>query len=409
MEKIDFGQKNVTELNKIRETAELKKNLAQELKKPENGSFLKKLKRLGGALALAGITTLSPNSAIAPETTEEYRIAKSGMDLEKESYQNLELFKRVDKALEETGGIKISPQLETVYKVMPEITKILAMGKVANGEIPYFSKPEVILGQEFIYQHPKEAGEYMDKIRKTMKATVMVFKGASLIGSGTIVDTGDGAAIITNEHVAKYDKGDFSFITAGGENFKARRVFADQDRDLAILESNENLTTALKEKKINALKLASKEIQEKLDFGDKLAAIGHPRGFPFEVATSECVNIEKTLHHEPTLQLIRRAYSDYIFSFPDPRFAKLQTYDNKIVNMPVEAKKGNILGGMSGGPVISLDKKGEPEIVGITTINAYNPESQNELIGGAISAEDIRKHLEEYSVYKKTPESKLTY
>jgi|SRR3989344_3251250 len=411
MEKIEPEGKNIIELAETQKVVELKKNFARELKKPNGGSFLTKMKRIGGALALAGITTLSPRTAIAPETTEEYRIAKSGKDLQKIALQNEELFKRVDRALEETGGIKVSPQLETIYKVMPKITEMLAMGRVANGEIPYFSKPEIILGKEFIDKHPKEAKEYLDKIKKTMQATVIVFKGDEIAGSGSIIDTGERSIIITNQHVAEHDEGDFSFVTANGEKFKTRKAFIDRDKDLAVLETGGNFAEALKAKKVTALKLASKETLEKLNFGDKLAAVGHPLGFPFEVATAEYTDIAKIIHHEPTLKGIRKNHSDAIFSRPDPRFVKLQSYDSKTAKVPMNVKKGNFLGGMSGGPVIRLGKTGEPEIIGITTINTYDPvaDSEGELIGGAINAVNIQKHLDEYNAYLKAPKSKGEY
>lgn len=387
------------------ETAELKKNFAKELRKSEEGSFLKKLKRIGGALALAGLSVITPKDAIAPETTEEYRIAKSGRDLEKESLKNMPLFKRVDKALEETGGIKVSPQLETTYKVMPEIAKMLAMGKMANGEIPYFSKPEVILGQEFIYKNPKEAREYMDKIRKTMQATVIVMAGEEIVGSGTIIDAGDQRVVVTNEHVAAGDKGDYSFITSDGKQFKTRTIYTNNKKDLAVLESGEDLEQAVKSKSVSALKLASVGTQKDLQTGNKLASVGHPLKFPFEVALSEY-----TGNMQPQSIVVNQVgekinNAEFILSRQDKRFSNLQTYPITNKNK-IEGKKGDILGGMSGGPVILLDKAGEPEIIGINAINIYSKETDYTLIGGSISADDIRTEIEQFKTAQKRSTSK---
>src|SRR3989344_5049136 len=92
---IELREEDVVESQENREDLEVvRQNFAKELKKPYDGSYLKKLQRIAGAFVLAGVTVFAANTkdAMAPEFTEEYILARSGKDLEKIAMENLELF-----------------------------------------------------------------------------------------------------------------------------------------------------------------------------------------------------------------------------------------------------------------------------------------------------------------------------
>ncbi|MBI2023916.1 trypsin-like peptidase domain-containing protein [Candidatus Giovannonibacteria bacterium] len=389
-----------------REIIELKERFAQILEKPEDGSFLKKISRLGAALVLAGITVFSPakKEAVAPETTEEYVVAQSNpREFERTILddENMELFKRVNKAFEERGGLEVSPQLETTYKILPDVVRMLAISKAANGEVPYFSKPDIILGKEFIYSHPKEAHRYMERIQKVMKGTVILFKGNKFAGSGAIIDADERKVIITNYHVAMNDENDFSFFTIDGKNFKGRRVFSDEANDLAIVEPEENFEKTIGGETAKALKIASEKSVGKLKRGSKLASVGHPFGFPFEVSIKEFERKEKITGG--LFDYTERSKPNAILHKADKRFSKLQVFDippSEENNSSLSAKKGDNIPGMSGGPLILLDSEGEPEIIGITSFGVYDVNKDGSVIDGSVSAEEIRKHVSDYKQSK---------
>ena len=409
-------EKNIIKLSEeqaieSQEHTELKRNFAKELRKPENGSYLNKLRTIGAAFALAGITVFAPyqqKEAIAPETTREYVIAKSGADLEKEAMKDLELFIKVNKALEERGGIAISDILESTYKVMPEITGRLAKENIARGEVPYFSKPEIILGNEFIKKYPKESKKYMKDISNVMKATVLIKSPANSFGSGVLIDLDGEIIVLTNAHVIKnFDEVKVSLIN--GETLDFKQAYQNGTLDLGILRSKQKIRNnkTLAENGAKALN------KNNIDFGalnekEKLAFVGHPIGFIYEVGIAEASGSTLVEDKSPVISengyAIKRNFNSIDYK-ADPRFSKLATF-RQGDDMP-DLKKGFGIPGLSGGPVISLERGGK--LVGINAfgntdlmINPLLNADQAKYHGGAVSGEEIERFLKDYQEFGKT-------
>lgn len=363
--------------------------IAAELKKPHNGSYFEKLKRIMGAFVLAGIMTLAvPQEGVAPEVSKE-RIALDAISLS--SKEGDEARKMIRKALAEKGGVEVSPQLsEMAYK--PRALADMAQAMAIGEERPYFLKPELVLGKDFVKKNAEQAEEYMDKIKKTIMATVLI-KSKTSQASGFVVDTDKESVIVTNAHVAGNNK-ELFIEYCDGEMAYAQVVVVNEGKDLAILritnrfaggeqqEKNENSKKTRK-----GMRLASDEEFENLKYREKIAIVGNPIGYPFEAAIVEFEYSEQSEgsteeNTENTAEGGKKIWGDKaisIFSTADSRFDTLALYD-KEYDLEHKQKgirsKGVSKSGMSGGPMIILNKKGDPKLIGV---NAFSGEAETYL------------------------------
>ncbi len=342
---------------------ELREGFAKELKKPYEGSYFKKLQRIAGAFALAGLMTIAvPEKAISPEKSKEFKELETLDYYHKtDPFRYLDVLTALQKKVEEKGGIDVSPQLPgEVYK--PKELYRMVQLTVGSPETPYFSKPEIIFGEEFIKKNPEKAKEYFERVSKTQKATVIITNKTGM-GSGVIINTEKGKLILTNEHVVRGNKNVWVKLI-NGNTVEAKVLNIDKKYDTAILKIDlpEDI---IKEKKVlegtNSLDL---DPDVKLKTGENLALIGHPLGYPFEVSLAKLENVESELVQEENQSGF---IATKIFSKPDERFVKLAAYETgrKWEEGGAMAYKGETIWGMSGGPMIKLDEKGEPRLIGI--------------------------------------------
>jgi hypothetical protein len=405
------GQKEqeIQEIEESQEEKELRESFVQELKTPYENSYFQKLKRIAGAFVLAGFTLFaSPKEVTLPEISKQSQITEEQFYRLDDLPEHRELFKEAIQSLKKRGGLEISPQLpEQIYKpeFISDMTRILAMIRLGQGERPYFKKPETILGKEFIEDNPEKTQEYLGKIKKAMKATVYLERKDKTQGSGVIINTKKGKVIITNEHVVGDELKLFAgFITGfiDRSDLKKVEVIAeDAKRDLAILSFPFDRTT---EEELNALGLASLDIEEdpqleKFKKDETLASIGHPLGFPFEVALSEFKKTDKDEFDD-----------DYVYTYivtkPDKRFDQLALYDRtNPIDRHRSKSKGDLIEGMSGGPIISLDREGEIKLVGINVkilriSTKKNEEWHREQYNIGISSKDIKEFLKEKGFFE---------
>ncbi|OGF52158.1 hypothetical protein A3I27_04055 [Candidatus Giovannonibacteria bacterium RIFCSPLOWO2_02_FULL_43_11b] len=354
-----------------REMTKLTEGYSKEIKTPHDRSYLKKLQRIAGAFVLAGISVFGADKqATAPELSDDFLSTSRYTSLEQiKNEGKINLYRRILNAVSEKGGIEISPQVpETKYKIFPGETKSRADEKARSMEVPYFSKPEVILGEKFIRENPEKAKEYLEKIEEGLKANIIINtkKGQ---GSGVIVDGGDRNIFLTNAHVVgDYSKAQVGFIS--GIAYEMTVSFVDKERDLAILEfpeymkspeimnspaTKELIDSVINENGAVALKLVSDE--EIIHKGDMLASIGNPLGFPFEVFINKFEKYEKHVDKEQGFDYLAAKYKS------DSRFHVLSKYFVEYIED--YGRKGDVLQGMSGGAVINLEKPGKPKLIGI--------------------------------------------
>lgn len=408
-----------TENPKRRETAEneaekekITREFADELRKPYKGSYLKKLERVAVAFILAGITVFAtPDTSIAPEISKDLAalMRLKNMDYFSSDYEQTN--KIIVKSLKEKGGIIASPQLpETVYK--PHSLSYKTRAVAFKDKDPYFLNPKVVLGEKFIKNNPEKTAEYMKKIKETINSTVRIETDINQ-GSGVIINTNKGKIIITNEHVVG-EKSEVFLNYHNNESAYADVVDVDKEKDLAILklsggDQNGEYVKKFKEKNKgkefslndflegimpNGLDIAGDDFLEKARYGEKLAIVGNPLGFPFEVSIAEFSRIEKfndgfiNDKEKPNL----RKFSA-ILSVPDSRFTDLALYDSELdFSDPFTfAPKGASAGGMSGGPIIILEKGDKPAVVGINTFARRT--NSGKIINGGVSLKDIKEFL----------------
>ncbi len=344
---------------------ELREKFAGELKNPYKGSYLKKLERIAGAFVLAGLVTLAaPEKAVLPEKSQDFKEFQM-LDYYhyREPFIYLDVLTNLQKKIEEKGGIDISPQLPgEVFK--PEKLSDIAGLQVEEKEIPYFSKPEIIFGEDFIKKNPEKAKEYFAKISKTQEATVIITTENSQ-GSGVIINTEKGKMIITNNHVIN-DKGGKWIKFRNGIMVEAKVLNVDAKNDIAILKIDLPEDAIEKKEVLKGTNSLGLDMSPALQSGENIAVIGHPFGYPFEVSLAKVKNTEGEFIEEAN----QKSFVDTkIFSEPDQRFVKLASYDVPSYmgqELGLIAHKGESIWGMSGGPIIKLDEKGEPRLIGIT-------------------------------------------
>lgn len=372
---------------------------AKELENTPKGGFRKKLTKIAAAFALAGYL-MGAGEAIAPEATEE---SKGVYDIDYTRENQPDLYKKILEQIKQTGGVKMSPQLpETTYR--PRKIAKIAEHLAAQSEEPFYNNSKVILGEKFVKDNPEGTKDYMEKISTAIKATVRIAQEGS-IGSGVIVKTENKKFILTNAHVC--EGGDEAVVTFNDHRSFVLKVKArDEKNDIAMIDIPETLESILTN--TEALELEKKQDSDFWHIEERVVSVGNPLGFPSAVGICKRTIVpgEKG-----------------VFYYPDERFKnlelyKLETYKIRkeqpantgiggisgvnVSGTPLEIEKDEkifqktgAIPGMSGGPLISLDKKGRPELIGL--VQAYreyktNPEAT---LGVAVPAEKIREFLEE--------------
>jgi hypothetical protein len=283
----------------------------------------------------------------------------------------------------------------------PEKIAEIAKELAEKSEEPFYNKPEVILGEKFVKENPEKTKEYMEKISTAIKATVRIERqDEEGNGSGVIVKSGDKKFILTNAHVCG-ESSRVNVIFTNNASFNLKVMAMDEENDIAIIEVPETTETLLKE--TEALELEKKQGIKDSDImraGEKVASVGNPLGFPFAVGICKRTVVpgEKWLNY-----------------YPDERFKNLELYNIEahMIQIPDVAaettanigggntgfkkvekifRKTGAIPGMSGGPIISLDKKGKPQLTGI--VMGYKEYSETTL-GYAVPAEKINDFLKE--------------
>lgn len=387
---------NAGEIEGEKERREIAKDFAQELRNTPKGRFYRKLKRWGGIVALAGISVFEPGTgkAIAPELTREARALmeverqkefvrvpdddellkkfdpKDRPEMEKGGFwipsfprkvlkklrkSDPVLFRSILKEMGKKGGVSLSPQLPELTYRQNRFAEILRDEAVTN---PFYNRPEVILGTEFIQEHPEQAKKYLEKIRQTIKATV-VLRSTETIGAGVFVKgKGDSVLVLTNAHIAKNPTSlTMSFVDKKGvfTETRVKMLAEDEKKDIAVLAFNMPGKDSEWAQKAHTLPLEKGvSIKDK----EKIALIGHAAGFPYTVGIADAIKIPG---------------SNTLMSYRDKRFSKLELYS------PFSPKqkeiepmfKGDPIDGMSGGPVISLEQQGDPKLAGLNSRHLY--------------------------------------
>lgn len=391
------AQKSKLEQEKQKERQEIANGFARELRETLKGTFYQKLKKLAGAFVLAGLSIFEPGQAIAPELTKQAKVLmeverqyelvlsnsekgdalrkkihpkgelemdKSGLfkfpldpkrGMEKIQKVDTRLYRDILNQFQEKGGVLLSSQLpETVYRQdrFSEIVQVVSL----EVNPPFYNRPEVILGKEFIAKNPEKAKEYLEKISKAMRATVQLEReGEAGLGSGVFIKRKDQVFVLTNEHVvgdSKFLK--MGFFDEGGVlmQTKVQVLAKDKESDIAVLTFPGNKKDLRWTKELVTLPIGEKtSVKDK----EKIATIGHAFGFPYTVGIAEAIRIPG---------------SNALLSRRDRRFSALELYseflpDRKEIN---PFFKGDTISGMSGGPVISLDQHGDPKLAGLNSM-----------------------------------------
>lgn len=396
----------------------IRESYAEQFRTPEGGSYRRNLASIAGALTLAGLTVFgSPEKAVAPEVSVQRLVADDlrYLDINKDPDRAIEelpaginpktkeAYKDAIRSIIRRGGIEESPQLpETVYKNTSFATLVENFSK---GNDPYFKKPEIVLGEEFIRENPEKAKEYMEKINQTIKASVIVKIGGAVSGSGIIINTAKGKTILTNSHVAKdhpvvaivFPNGDSEIgvvdaedesrdlATVGlylGERFKDPQNIPDNIRQSAV-------DTILEKHKAGSLDVDGDPNVQNYSRGEKVATVGNPMGFPFETSIGELIRVHYKPVNEKNDQLVR-----IFVSKPDERFRKLAVFERSEDRS--RQTKGEGIGGMSGGGMISLEKDGPAKLLGLHTYGYVQGDDERpNAYMGDVSAPEIMEFLRE--------------
>lgn len=380
------------EINPLVERGKLDTELAEEFRKPENGSHYEKLKKIIGALILAGLVVFSPQKAASMDMgfTEERMNVERILQAKDIKDEDAGLYMRIIDSLKEKGGVQEIQGSDRVYKSKKFATKTRIWSEIVEekGQIPYYLMPENIFGRDFIQSNPEKAKEWYKKIEPVIKATVRVvdvdWEEKDYIengfGSGVLISTKKGTRILTNEHVIDGIPEDSIKIDLfGGGEAICKVVARDHLKDLAVLEIIHPFS---KEKKLNDFLRAITPLEIEDDDlagkeGDMVAQIGFPLGFPRETFFNKIGGIERCEIKKGTNLENPNKEVDFlaIASVPDERFRSLAYFETYPLDESAQKTrfkpKGGAWGGMSGGPLINLDNKGtKAKISGIASAGA---------------------------------------
>lgn len=345
------------------EREKTEKGFAEELRKTPKGGFYSKLKKIAKALALAGLISLYPeNKALAPQVSPELQALGSVSRIEKLK-NNSGMYERVLKCFQEKGGVPLSSDLpETIWR--DERYSEIA-NEASESETPFYNRLEVILGEEFIKNNPEKAKEYLEKISIAMKSTVKIREernnGYYTVGGGVLVRNKKGRFIITSNHVIE-NSYHMSISLITNKIIDSHIIAQDEKKDIAVLSIDKK-----EYKGTDTLEL--EENPNETHNNDTIASVGHPLGFPFAVGISKVIRFP--------------GYGN-IFYVKDKRFSASELYSER--GYPGAESKGEAIPGMSGGPVIKLDEKGKPRLVGINMnllqyIDTINDKQASSIIG----------------------------
>lgn len=389
------------------EREKTEKGFARELRETPKGGFYSKLKKIGSAFALAGLISFYPeHKALAPQPSPELKVLESISSIKKLK-KNSGMYEQVLKSFQEKGGVPLSPDLPNTILRDERFSEIVD-NEALKSDKPFYNKPEVILGEEFIKNNPEKAKEYLEKISTAMKSTVKIrekkYNGDFTIGSGVLVRTKKGRFIITSNHVIE-NSYPISISLITNETIDSHIIAQDENSDIAVLSIDEK-----EYKGTDALEL--EENPNDVRNNDTIASVGHPLGFPFAVGISKVIR-----------------FSGYgnIFYVKDKRFSASELYLER-GNLGAESQiklKGEAIPCMSGGPMIKLGGKGKPRLVGINMgifehIDTINDKQASNIVGvpnilkkirelgygredvvaDIATSKDIIKFLKEHNLYE---------
>jgi putative serine protease PepD len=174
-------------------------------------------------------------------------------------------------------------------------------------------------------------------------------------GSGSILDKSGN--ILTNYHVIQ-DAQELDVALDNGKHYKARRVGADPDNDLAIIRINAPAS------ELTPIVLGD---SKELFVGQKVLAIGNPFGFDHTLTTGIVSGLARPLRSEFTGRLI----------------------EGGVVQTDAAINPGN-----SGGPL--LDSRGR--MIGINTM-IYSPSGASAGIGFAVPVDTAKRVISDIVAY----------
>ncbi|HWQ34774.1 MAG TPA: trypsin-like peptidase domain-containing protein [Blastocatellia bacterium] len=174
-------------------------------------------------------------------------------------------------------------------------------------------------------------------------------------GSGSILDKSGN--ILTNYHVIQ-DAQELDVALDNGKHYKARRVGADPDNDLAIIRINAPAS------ELTPIMLGD---SKELFVGQKVLAIGNPFGFDHTLTTGIVSGLARPLRSEFTGRLI----------------------EGGVVQTDAAINPGN-----SGGPL--LDSRGR--MIGINTM-IYSPSGASAGIGFAVPVDTAKRVINDIVAY----------
>ena len=337
-----------------------------------------KLKRITNAIALAVAVLIFPKESVAPELTElmkNYETLDYYAKTDRKKYD--EVLEEIKLALRQKGGITSSPQLpEEIVK--PENLHSTARTEAKKAILPYFIKPELIFGKEFIKNNPEKTEKYFKKIKEAVKASVCIHAKGKL-GSGAIVNTKEGLIIVTNAHVTNITENEknktknqideepmIEFVN--GAVVSGKFIDSDPKTDVTILTLNPPQNIYL-DKILQDTSYLNIDPSPKIKKDETLALIGNPNGYPFETIIVKAKELNDDESKEAK-NVYKLQLKNNIVSGPDERFKNLGFYDvdsekQNVLNIMPWADRSTAIWGMSGGPMIKLDDNGEIKLIGI--------------------------------------------
>ena len=173
-------------------------------------------------------------------------------------------------------------------------------------------------------------------------------ENSSSLGSGFVYD--DAGRIITNSHVVGNSKSvDITFVD--GNRYTAKVIGKDNYSDIAVVQTNGNIT-----EKLVPLKLANSSL---VSVGDLVIAIGNPYGLSNSMTLGIVSQIGRLLSTKSTP-----------FAIPD------------IIQTDALINPGN-----SGGPLLNLNE----QVVGMNTAGVVSDSGSSSGIGLAVSSNTISR------------------